>query len=136
MKARAWWLAVAAAAWICACASQNPQLKGTRVAPDSMGEVRTAAGPNNETQLTITVYNLPKPQIVANGATTYIAWAKPSGAPGEAQKLGHLSVDETDVGKLQATTPLRSFDLIVSAEQSDAAQMSGEPVLTGHVGAP
>ena len=132
MAQRTMWLALTAAALILGCASQQRTIRGTPVSPDSIGEVRTAAGPNDQTQLTVTVYNLPKPQIVAHDATMYIAWAKPSKESGQPQKLGQLTVDE-GVGTLQATTPLREFQLIVTAEPPDSSGMSGEPVLTGHV---
>lgn len=132
MTAKAWWPACPLAL-IVACASPNAQLKGTFASPDSSGEVRTAQGRGDQTQLTVTVYNLPKPQLVAHGATAYVAWARPAGASGQPQKLGYLSVDETEVGRLQAATPLKDFDLIVSAEPMDAPTMNGEPVLTGHV---
>jgi len=127
------WLALAAAALILGCSSQRPALRGTPVSPDSVGEVRTAPAPNDQTQLTVTVYNLPKPQIVAHDATMYIAWAKPSKESGQPQKLGQVTVDDGEVGTLQVTTPLREFELIVTAEPSESSGMSGEPVVTGHV---
>ncbi len=133
MTRRTMWLALAAAALILGCASQQRTIRGTAVSPNSLGEVRTAVTPNDQTQLTVTVYNLPKPQFVASEATMYIAWAKSSKESGQPQKLGQLTVDDGEVGTLQVTTPLREFELIVTAEQDDSPAMRGEPVLTGHV---
>jgi len=81
----------------------------------------------------VTVYGLPKPQFVASEATMYIAWAKSSKESGQPQKLGQVTVDDGEIGTLQVTTPLREFELIVTAEQTDSPGMQGEPVLTGHV---
>ena len=133
MTQKTMWWALAAAALLLGCATKQPSLRGTPASPDSVGEVRTAPAPNDQTQLTVTVYNLPKPQIVAHDATMYIAWAKPSKESGQPQKLGQLSVDEGEVGTMQVTTPLRDFDLIITAEAPDSEGMRGEPVVTGHV---
>src|SRR5262245_18683220 len=113
MTQRTMWLVLAAAALILGCASQPHPLRGTPVSPDSVAQVHAAAGPNDQTQLTVTVYNLPKPQIVAHDATMYVAWAKPSKESAQPQKLGQLTVDDSEVGTLQTTTPLREFELIV-----------------------
>jgi len=127
------WLVLTAAAMLLGCSSQQHTLRGTPVSPDSVAEVHASAGASDQTQLTVKVYNLPKPQLVASEATMYIAWAKTSKESGQPQRLGQLTVDEGEVGTLQATTPLREFDLIITAERTDSPGMQGEPVLTGHV---
>lgn len=133
MTQRMMWLVLAGAALILGCTSQQRTLRGTPVSPLSTAEVRTAAGPNDQMQLTVTVYNLPKPQLIAHDATMYIAWAKPSKESGQPHRLGQVTVDDSEVGTLQVMTPLREFELIITAEPADSAGMLGEPVLTGHV---
>ena len=133
MTQRTMWLVLAAAAMLLGCAPQQHTLRGTPVSPGSVAEVHASAGSNDQTQLTVKVFNLPKPQLVASEATMYIAWAKTSKESGQPQRLGQLTVDEGEVGTLQATTPLREFDLIITAERTDSPGMQGEPVLTGHV---
>ena len=133
MTRRTMLLALAAAAPILGCASQQHTIRGTPVSPNSVAEVHTAVAANDQTQLSVTVYNLPKPQFIASEATMYVAWAKASKESGQPQKLGQLTVDDREVGTLQVTTTLREFELIVTAEPADSPGMQGEPVLTGHV---
>src|SRR6516165_6387467 len=123
MTRRTMLLALAAAAPILGCASQQHTIRGTPVSPNSVAEVHTAVAANDQTQLSVTVYNLPKPQFIASEATMYVAWAKASKESGQPQKLGQLTVDDREVGTLQVTTTLREFELTVTAEPADSPGM-------------
>jgi hypothetical protein len=94
--------------------------------------VRTAATPDDQTQVTLTVYNLPKPQFVSSDATAYLVWARPNESSDQAQKLGQLSMDG-DAGNLQAVTPLREFVLVVTAQNPTDSTVQGDRILTGQV---
>ncbi len=108
------------------------QIRGTSVLPTSVGEVRTAATSDDQTQVTVTVYNLPKPQFVSSDATAYLVWVRPNEASGQPQRLGQLSLDG-DVGNLQAVTPLRQFELVVTAQSPTDSALQGDRVLTGEI---
>jgi hypothetical protein len=108
------------------------QIRGTSVLPTSIGEVRTAATPDDQTQVTLTVYNLPKPQFVSSDATAYLVWVRATEASGQPQRLGQLTMDG-DAGNLQAVTPLREFELVVTAQSPTDSTIQGDRVLTGQV---
>jgi hypothetical protein len=132
MRRPAGWLILSAALLISACAHRWQQIRGTSVLPSSVGEVRTAATPDDQTQVTLTVYNLPKPQFVSSDATAYLVWVRPNESSDQAQKLGQLSLDG-DAGNLQAVTPLKEFELVVTAQSPTDSTLQGDRILKGQV---
>jgi hypothetical protein len=126
------WLILSTALLISACVPGWQRIRGTSVQPSSVGEVRTTATPDNQTQVTLTVYNLPNPQFVSSDATAYLVWAQPNGSSDQAQRLGQLNLDG-DARNLQAVTPLREFVLVVTAQNPTDSAMQGEQVLKGQV---
>ena len=104
--------------------------EASSVTPAAMGNVVTATDANGNTQLTIDVQHLAPADRVAPGATAYVVWATDVAAGSTAQNLGALRVDKDLRGKLEATTPLRTFDLAITAELSPGVNApSGAPVL-------
>jgi hypothetical protein len=77
----------------------------------------------------LTALNLPAPQTVAAGATTYVVWAL---GGGRIFKLGELRRDERGNGGLAFDRPpgLERYGLIVTAETSPDVGRPGDPVLT------
>src|SRR5215207_800824 len=77
----------------------------------------------------LTALNLPDPQTVAAGATTYVVWAV---SGGRIFKLGELRRDERGNGGLAFDRPpgLERYGVIVTAETSPEVGRPGDPVLT------
>jgi hypothetical protein len=77
----------------------------------------------------LTALNLPDPQTVAIGATTYVVWAV---SGGRLFNLGELRRDERGNGGLAFDRPagLERYGVIVTAETSPAVGRPGDPVLT------
>jgi hypothetical protein len=77
----------------------------------------------------LTALNLPDPQTVAEGATTYVVWAV---SGGRIQRLGELRHDERGNGGLAFERPegLERYGVIVTAETSAEVERPGDPVLT------
>jgi hypothetical protein len=73
--------------------------------------------------------NLPDPQTVAAGATTYVVWAV---SGGRIVRLGELRRDARGNGGLAFERPegLERYGVIVTAEQSADAARPSDPVLT------
>lgn len=67
---------------------------------------------------------LAPPEKVASGASTYVVWAKPMAANAEPQNLGALTVDKERTGELRTLTPLKSFEVVVTAEASGKVMAS------------
>lgn len=77
----------------------------------------------------LTALNLPDPQTVAAGSTTYVVWAV---SGGQLRKLGELRRDERGNGGLAFDRPegLERYGVIVTAETSAEVERPGDPVLT------
>jgi len=109
--------------------------------PASQGEVKTKLTGDNNTAVTVTVKHLAPPEKLAQGATTYVVWARPTGIPTARQEksatyperqpvsgqtesgvynLGGLKIDKNLDGRLETVTPFHSFDLFITPEPSSA----------------
>jgi hypothetical protein len=77
----------------------------------------------------LTAMNLPDPQTVAEGATTYVVWAV---SGGRVLRLGELRRDERGNGGLAFDRPegFERYGVIVTAEASADAERPSDPVLT------
>jgi hypothetical protein len=77
----------------------------------------------------LTALNLPDPQTVAAGSTTYVVWAV---SGGRILRLGELRGDERGNGGLAFDRPagFERYGVIVTAETSAEAERPGDPVLT------
>lgn len=77
----------------------------------------------------LTALNLPEPQTIAEGATTYVVWAV---SGGRVLRLGELRRDERGNGGLAFDRPagLERYGVIVTAEARPEVERPGDPVLT------
>jgi len=76
----------------------------------------------------IEVENLPPPERVAEGTSTFVIWL--TAEDGSPQRLGILQYDEDDrKGVGGGTTPLESFTVTVTAEESESATEPGEHIV-------
>lgn len=100
----------------------------------AQGHVTAKAGPNNNTQLEIRVKHLASPQKVMPGATVYVVWVRGTSESDRAQNVGALRLDSELRGMLDTTTPLRSFDLLITAEASPTVSVPvSDSVLIGRI---
>ena len=83
----------------------------------------------DDTRITLDVKNLEEPEELLQPGYTYVAWVRRS--PEEPpQNVGALCLDDKLDGTLRTETPLRRFELFVTAEAtSDAAEPTGERLL-------
>jgi hypothetical protein len=132
MRRTGGWLVLSTAVLISACQHEGQRIRGTAILPSSVAQVRATATPDNQTQVRLTVFNLPKPQFVSGDATAYLVWVKPNASSDQPQRLGQLSLDDYG-GNLQAVTPLREFVLVVTAQSPTDSTMRGHQVVTGLV---
>lgn len=98
----------------------------------AQGKVHVTEATNGNAELYVEVHHVPKADKASPGATTYVVWAHPSG--GEPMNLGALKVNDDLSGSLRTLTPMKHFDVMVTAEPSPAAtKPSTVPVLTARV---
>ena len=113
-------LAVAAGALVASstpgCAStQEFALVGTPRAPGLDGVVQVEGIEGGSRLVTVSLTNLLPPERLAQHYATYIVWFGAS--EGDPVKAGSLEYDEASrQGSMFATTPLRSFELRITAE--------------------
>jgi len=127
MNAQRWigrgMLSVAFALALAACGGPlEYAVKGSPRAPDA--DAKIVAEVNSSTVLTnvsIEAEHLAPPDRLMPGATAFVVWARKDQSS-EWQRIGSLAYDpDKRTGSLpQATVPLTSFELIVSAEQQNA----------------
>ena len=77
----------------------------------------------------LTALNLPDPQTVAAGSTTYVVWGV---SGGRIRRLGELRRDERGNGGLAFERPegFERYGIIVTAEAAAEVERPGDPVLT------
>lgn len=86
------------------------------VDPAAAGKVDVDHDRNGNDQLKIHVYHLPDPDKLSPPRSAYVVWVQPAGQPPE--KLGQLKVNEKLEGSLSATTPYKTFDVFITAEDN------------------
>jgi len=94
----------------------NVQFRGTTRFPRMKGEARVKRTSRNGTQIELSVSKMPRPFELGAGYATYVLWAvSPDGQVdnlGEIKRRGFFEFDS----KINVTTPLQTFALIVTAE--------------------
>jgi len=111
------------AVWACAGPSQL-RLTSSPDIPGAQSTAKVSTTGNGNTQIDLIVEHLASPELVDPGATIYVVWVRANTAEAQSQNLGALKVDDDEKGSISATTPLRSFDLYITAE---ASQLSSAP---------
>lgn len=117
-----------------ACAGTTVKLAGSPQVPAAEGTVAIKSGENNNTRLKIDVHHLAPPERVSPGATALVVWASPMAAGGTPQNIGALRVNDKLDGELDTVTPLREFELLITAESFATVQApSGPRLLSAHI---
>lgn len=92
--------------------------------PAAQSTVKVSTTDNGNTKIDLVVEHLASPERVNPGATVYVVWARGNEAGAQPVNLGALKVDDDLKGGISAVTPLRSFELYITAEPS---QMNTTP---------
>ena len=107
------------------CAGRNElQLTSSPDIPGAQSTAKVSTTDNGNTQIDLIVEHLASPERIDQDATVYVVWVRGNEADAQPQNLGALKVNDDLKGSISATTPLRSFDLYVTAEPS---QLSTAP---------
>jgi hypothetical protein len=110
------------------CAGPQVRMTVTEEMPAAEGRVKVGEADNENTALEVTVEHLAAPEKIAPEATTYVVWALATGTD-SAQNLGALRVDDDLKGSLETVTPLRAFEVFITAEASATARSPSTPRL-------
>lgn len=112
------------------------RLQNSPSVPAAQGTVEVSEGDQGQTQLDIRVNYLAKPGQVTPGARVYVVWVRPVSATGlvAAQNVGAFDVDDDLQGEMKTETPLRYFNVFITAEpNADVTVPTGNEVLSTQV---
>ena len=100
--------------------SRNLHLTGSPDVPGAQGTAEVSTTDDGNTKIDLVVQHLAPPEDINAGSTVYVVWVQGIAVGAEPQNLGALKVDDKLNGSMTAVTNLRSFDLYVTAESSQA----------------
>ena len=120
------------AVWPFSSTKKYPMTAGANV-PAATGTVMIDKDKENgNTKVDVKVDHLADPSSLTPSASAYIVWVRPNG--GDAVKQGALRVDKNLSGELKTQTVSKSFDVLITAENSESATFpSSVQVLSAHV---
>ena len=100
--------------------SKDLHLTGSPDVPGAQGTAKVSTTDDGNTKIDLVVKHLAPPEDANTGATVYVVWVQGNDVGAAPQNLGALKVDSKLNGSMTAVTNLRSFDLYVTAETSQA----------------
>ena len=103
-------------------AKKYPLTAATSV-PAANGEINVGKDRNGNTNLELKVKHLAKPDRLSPPKAAYLVWLKGSG--GEISPAGQLTVNGKLEGSFKTVTPLRTFDVIITAEDDLGSRTPG-----------
>ncbi len=110
------------------CGSNEYVVTGSERAAGADGTTTVEEHEGGNVLVNVSFENLPPPDRLGQGLTTYIVWFKPEGAgPAMAGALAYDADNRT--GSMQATSPHAKLEVIVSAEKGANAASPSEYVV-------
>ena len=107
-------------------------LTADKSVPAARGQVDVGNDKNGNTKVEIEVEHLAAPENLTPARTAYVVWFQERGA--EPVNQGSLRPGKNLKAKFKSVTPLKSFDVLVSAEADPTAKSpSGPEVLRASV---
>ena len=98
-------------------------LKGAPLMPGASGEAKVEAK-QGVTEIEAQVQGLLQPAKLGSEFLTYVLWV--SSPDGRTSNVGEILIDDSGKGKLNATTQLQTFSLLVTAEPYFAVRQPSE----------
>ena len=117
-------------ALLCAVAYADKKypMTAASIVPGARAEVAISKDKNGNTRLKMTVRHLANLANLTPRAAAYVVWLRERS--GNAENQGQLKVDKNLKATFLTVTPLKSFDVVVTAEQDlRAKDPSGPEVL-------
>jgi len=97
---------------------KNYPLTANAAVPAARGKVTGGKDANGNTTVKIAAEHLAEPGKLSPPGSDYVVWFQEKGA--EPQTQGRMRIDKNLKGSFETSTPLRNFDIFVTAE-SDAS---------------
>ena len=100
----------------------STELATSAKVPAAQGQLKISDAGNNNTGVELRVKHLATPTKIDRSATTFMVWAKPFADTARVHPLGALTVNDDLSAQLNATTPLKNFEVFITAESSSQVQ--------------
>ncbi|MFL6350295.1 MAG: hypothetical protein ACJ74Z_00380 [Bryobacteraceae bacterium] len=117
-------IVVAAVMWT-GCGGKKVSMVPAAAVPAATGTVDLGKDRNGNTQIDLKVQHLAKPENLTPPKSTYIVWIQ--ARDGRPENQGQLHVNDNLEGEFKAPTPLRTFDIFVTAEDGPSATSPNGP---------
>lgn len=91
--------------------------------PAARGEVETGTDKNGNIEVKLEAEHLAEPDKLSPPKTAYVVWFQERGA--EPTMQGQLKVNKKLKGSFRTVTPLKNFDLFVTAESDPGTKVPG-----------
>lgn len=115
------------AAW----ADDVPMVASSLV-PAATGKINYGHDRNGNTKVTVETKNLAAPTQLSPAKNDYVVWIEPRGQ--QPQNAGLLKINNDLQGSFSTTTPYKTFNVVITAEDSPTAtQPTGPEILHGTV---
>src|ERR1019366_3809999 len=111
-----------------AYAAKKYPMTAASIVPGARAEVEISKDKNGNTRVKMTVQHLANLENLTPRASAYIIWLQERG--GNSENQGQLKMDKNLKATFETVTPLKSFDVFVTAEQDSRVKgPSGPEVL-------
>ena len=115
-----------------AYAAKKYPMTAASIVPGARADVAVGKDKNGNTRLEMRVQHLANLENLTPRAAAYVVWLQERG--GSSENLGQLKMDKNLKATFETVTPLKSFDVFVTAEQDfRATSPSGPQVLTATI---
>jgi hypothetical protein len=115
-----------------AYAAKKYPMTAASMVPGARAEVEISKDKNGNTRVNMRVQHLANLENLTPRASAYVVWLQERG--GVSENLGQLKIDRNLKATFETVTPLKSFDVFVTAEQDfRVTGPSGPQVLTATV---
>lgn len=111
-----------------ACGSMQQLEDRQGLVPAAQGDIATASDDHGNTRMNIRVKHLAPAGKMAEDASNYVVWVRPSGGRGY-QNVGTLKVDSDLAGEYKTTVPYRVFHVMITPERAPGVQRPTGPAV-------
>lgn len=120
-------LLLASVAW-----AGDVPLVGSSLVPAAAGKINYEHDRNGNIKLDIKTKHLAAPERLTPAKNSYVVWIRSN--DGQVQNAGVLRVNNNLEGSFTTTTPIKAFDVVITAEDSPSvSQPSGPEIMHGSI---
>jgi hypothetical protein len=121
------WILLLALVFALTAWAREDRLVSTGIAPAAEGKVITGTDRNGNTDIEVQVKHLAAADKLTPPKQMYLVWIQARGK--DPELLGVLRVNENLEGSLKAATPYKTFDILLTAEDTAQPQLPSETVV-------